>query len=121
MFARDLHILLAILTMLTVVIATLEGAVRAFWKRPAGIATVRTMAAVVLSVVMNSAVGVVLLLNGKRPGEWLHLIYVALAFSLIPVADNAGTLLESDRSKGLVRFGGGLVALVVVTRLFATG
>ena len=121
MFARDLHVFLAILTMLAVVVATLEGTVRALRGRPAGVAAARTRTAVLFSVAMTSTAGVALLISGRHPGEWLHLIYVALAFSLIPVADNAGTLLHSDRGKGLVRLGGGLVALVVVTRLFATG
>lgn len=121
MFARDLHLLLAILTILAVLSATLEGAVRAVWERPAGIATGRTRTAVVLAVVMTATAGIALLIGGKHPGEWLHLIYVALAFALIPVADNSATSLKSNRGKGLARFGGGLVALVVIARLFATG
>lgn len=121
MFARDLHVPLAILTMLAVVVATMEGAVRAVRPRPAGLAAERTRTAVVLVVAMTTAVGVALLVGGHRPKEWLHLIYAALAFGLVPVADNAGTMLQSDRGKGLARLGGGLVCIVVVTRLFATG
>jgi hypothetical protein len=52
--------------------------------------------------------------------EWLHLCRGA-AFGLVPVADNAATSLRSDRGKALARLGGGLVALVVITRLFQTG
>jgi hypothetical protein len=121
MFAQDLHIPLAILTMLAVFVATLEGAVRAVRARPAGVAAERTRTAVVLAVAMTAAAGVALLVGGHHPKEWLHLIYATLAFSLVPVADNAGTMLQSDRGKGLARLGGGLVCLVVVTRLFATG
>jgi len=120
-FARDLHVLLAILTMLSVVIGTLEGAVRAVRGRPAGIAADRTRTAVVFSVVLTAAAGLALLVGGHRPHEWLHIIYVVLALGLMPVADNAATMLRSDRGKALTRVGGGLVSLVVVTRLFATG
>jgi hypothetical protein len=95
MFAQDLHVPLAFLTMLAVVVATLEGAVRAVRARPAGVAAERTRTAVVLAVAMTAAVGVALLVGGHHPKEWLHLIYAALAFSLVPVADNAGTILQS--------------------------
>jgi hypothetical protein len=121
MFALDLHVLLAIAATLAVAVATLEGAVRAVRARPAGVTAERTRTAVVLAVAMTAAVGVALLVGGHHPREWLHLIYAALAFSLVPVADNAGTMLQSDRGKGLARLGGGLVCLVVVTRLFVTG
>lgn len=121
MFARDLHLLLAILTILAVLIATLEGAVRAVRGRPAGVATGRTRTAVVMAVAMTATAGIALLVSGKRPGEWLHLVYAAFAFSLIPMSDNAATSLKSDRGKALARLGGGLVCLVVITRLFVTG
>lgn len=121
MFARDLHVPLAILSMLAVVVATLEGAVRAVRARPAGAAAERTRTAVVLAVAVTAAVGVALLVGGHHPKEWLHLIYAALAFSLVPVADNAATMLQSDRGRGLARLGGGLVCIVVITRLFITG
>lgn len=121
MFARDVHVLLAILTVLTVVIATLEGAVRAIRGRPEGIAAGRTRIAVLFSVVTTAAAGLALLVGGHRPHEWLHLIYAVLALGLVPVADNAATMLQSDRGKALTRVGGGLVSLVVIARLFVTG
>jgi len=121
MFALDLHVTFAIASTLAVVVATLEGAVRAVRARPAGVGAGRTRTTVVLVVAMTAAVGVALLVGGHHPKEWLHLIYAALAFSLVPVADNAGTMLRSERGKGLARLGGGLVCLVVVTRLFVTG
>lgn len=121
MFTRDLHILLAILTILAVLVATIEGAVRAVRGLPAGVAAGRTRTAVVMATVMTATAGVALLISGKHPGEWLHLIYAAFAFGLIPMADNSATSMKSDRGKGLARFGGGLVCLVVITRLFVTG
>jgi hypothetical protein len=120
-FAQDLHVLLGALAAIAVVAATVEGAVRAVRGRPAGAAAVRTRAAVLLAVAMTAAGGLALLAGGDRPGEWLHAVYAVLAFGLVPVADNAAAALRSDRGEGLVRLGGGLVALVVIGRLLATG
>jgi hypothetical protein len=120
LFAQDVHVVLAVLTTFTLAAATMEGAVRAVRARPAGVAAERTREAVLLAVGMNVASGLALLVGGHRP-EWLHLVYAVLAFGLVPVADNAATSLRSDRGKALARLGGGLVALVVITRLFQTG
>lgn len=121
MFARDLHVLLAIFTIAATTLATLEGAVRYARGIPAGVAAGRTRAAVVMSAAMTAAAGIALVISGKHPHEWLHLIYAALAFSLIPLADNAASTLNSNRGKALVRVGGGFTCLIVLTRLFATG
>ena len=116
-----MHVVLAVLTALTLAVATVEGAVRAARARPAGVAAERTRAAVLLVVGMNVASGLALLVSGHRPAEWLHLVYAALVFGLVPVADNAAGSLRSDRGKALARVGGGLVCLVVLARLFQTG
>jgi hypothetical protein len=121
MFATDLHLLLAGLTVLAVTAATAEGAVRAVRRRPAGTAAARTRAAVLMAVGTTAAGGLALLASGHSPREWLHLVYTALAFGLVPVSDTAAASLRSDRAKALARFGGGVVALVVVVRLYATG
>ena len=121
LFSHDLHVLLAVLTAVALLAATGEGAVRAVRGRPAGVAADRTRAGALLVVGMTASSGLALLVGGHRPGEWLHLIYAVLAFGLVPVADNAATSLSSDRGKALARVGAGLVALVVLTRLFQTG
>jgi len=118
---KGLHIALAILTTLTVLAATVEGAVRAIRKSPAGDIAFRTLVAVLISVVVTALAGVALLISGEHPKEWLHLLYAALAFGLIPFADNASRSLNSDRNRGLYRLGGGIVCLLVLTRLFVTG
>lgn len=118
---KVLHIGLAILTTLTVLAATAEGAVRAIRKRPAGDITFRTLVAVMISAGITAIGGVALLISGERPKEWLHLLYAALAFGLIPFADNSALSLRTNRGKGLYRFGGGIVCLLVLTRLFVTG
>jgi len=121
LFAQDVHVLLAVLTALAAAAATAEGAVRAIAARPTGAAAKRTRDAVVLVVGITAASGLALLVTGHRPTEWLHLAYAVLALGLVPVADNAGAILRSDRGKALARLGGGMVSLVVITRLFQTG
>jgi Na+-transporting NADH:ubiquinone oxidoreductase subunit NqrB len=118
---KDLHIWLAILTTLTVLAATIEGAVRAIRAVPAGSTAWRTLLGVLTSVLLTVLVGLALLITGQRPKEWLHLLYAALAFGLIPFADNAGQSLRTDRGKGLYRFAGGILCLLILTRLFVTG
>jgi hypothetical protein len=36
--------------------------------------------------------GLALLLDGRRPKEWLHLVYALLAFGLVPLADSLAVL-----------------------------
>jgi hypothetical protein len=118
---KDLHIVLAILTTLSVVIATAEGALRMLTNKPAGDAAWRTLVAVLVSTGITMVAGVTLLISGEHPKEWLHYLYAALAFGLIPFADNAGISIANNRKRGLYRFAGGLVCLIVLTRLFVTG
>ena len=118
---KNLHIALAILTTLSVLSATIEGAARMAHKTPAGIAAWRTLVAVLVSAGVTALAGVALLISGEHPKEWLHLLYAALAFGLIPLADNASISLQNNRTRGLYRFVGGLVCLIILTRLFVTG
>lgn len=112
---------MAILTTLSVLSATTEGAVRVIRKTPAGNAAWRTLVAVLISAGITAVAGVALLISGEHPKEWLHLLYAALAFGIIPFADNASISLSSNRMRGLYRVLGGLVCLIVLTRLFVTG
>jgi len=118
---KNLHIVLAILTTLSVLGATVEGAVRTIRNTPAGNAAWRTLVAVLISAGVTAVAGVALLISGEHPKEWLHLLYAALAFGLVPFADNASISLPNNRTRGLYRVVGGLVCLVVLTRLFVTG
>lgn len=118
---KGLHVLLAILTTASVLTATGEGLVRVVRKTPAGNAAWRTLVAVLISAGLTAVAGVALLINGEHPKEWLHLLYAALAFGLIPFADNASISLPNNRTRGLYRVTGGLVCLIVLTRLFVTG
>jgi len=118
---KDLHAWLAILTTLTILIATVEGAVRAVRQTVAGRAASWSGIAVIVSAGLAASAGVALLITHHHPKEWLHLLYAALAFGLIPFADNASNSLETNRQKGLYRLAGGVVCLLVLTRLFVTG
>lgn len=118
---KGLHVVLAILTTLAVIAATVEGASRIVRNRPAGDAAWRTLLAVLISAGITALAGLALLVSGERPKEWLHLLYAALAFGLIPFADNASISLPNNRTRGLYRVVGGLVCLIVLTRLFVTG
>jgi hypothetical protein len=69
---------------------------------------------------MSIAGGLALLLGGRRPKEWLHLVYALLALALIPLADSL-TVQASPRRRALARLLGALVAVGVIVRLFATG
>jgi hypothetical protein len=121
LFAQDVHTLFAFVAMVTVAAATLEGAVRAVRANPPGKACDRTRAALLLIVGLTASSGLALLVTGQHPKEWLHVVYALLTFGLVPIADNATSAFGTDRGKGLVRFGGGLVSLVVLARLFQTG
>lgn len=70
---------------------------------------------------LTASSGVALLVTGQRPQEWLQVVCALLAVGLVPIADNAAVTFRSDRGKGLVRFGGGIVSIVVLARLFQTG
>lgn len=118
---KSLHVLLAILTTASVLAATGEGLVRVVRKTPAGNAAWRTLVAVLVSAGVTAVAGVALLISGEHPKEWLHLLYAALAFGLIPFADNASISIPNNRTRGLYRVTGGLVCLIVLTRLFVTG
>ncbi len=118
---KDLHIVLAILTTLSVFGATIEGASRMFTNKPAGNGAWRTLVAVIISAGVTVVAGIVLLISGEHPKEWLHYLYAVLAFGLIPFADNASISIANNRRRGLYRAMGGLVCLIVLTRLFVTG
>lgn len=113
--------MLAILTTLAVLAAMAEGATRIVRNRPAGDAAWRTLVAVLISARITVMAGIALLISGEHPKEWLHLLYAALAFGLIPFADNASISIPNNRTRGLYRVVGGLVCLIVLTRLFVTG
>ena len=115
------HVIFAFSSLIAIVVATIEGGIRFVRSTPWNKNSLRTLVAVVMSLLLTAIIGVLLVISGERPKEWLHLLYVALALGLIPFADNAAIPLEGNRKKGLYRFAGGLTCLLVLTRLYVTG
>jgi peptidoglycan/LPS O-acetylase OafA/YrhL len=107
-FPRDLHLTLALASLAAMLLVAGEGAVRLVWARPPG-----RLAAVGSGVVA-------VLVGGRRPKEWLRLVYALLAFGLVPLAD-ALAAQASPHQRALAELLGALVAAGVIARLFATG
>jgi len=118
---KALHLGLGLFAALTIVLATIEGALRLVRATPWNKNSLRSLMAVVISLIATAIGGVALVISGEHPKEWLHLLYVALAIGLIPFADNAAIPLPNNRKKGLYRFAGGITCLLVLTRLYVTG
>jgi hypothetical protein len=120
LFAHDLHVTLAVATVVAMAVVACEAAFRAVSaKPPRRFAEAVSVIAVIL-VGMTAAGGLAILTRGERPREWLHFVYAAFAFILVPFGD-AMTARASPRRRALARLVTALVALGVVARLFATG
>jgi hypothetical protein len=116
----SLHRLLAVMSLVIVLLAGLEGVVRAWNNRPPGMLAARVNATALLLLGMTSAGGLGLLVGGNRPHERLHLLYAVLAFAALPLASVISTTAVA-RWRGLATMLGALIALVLILRLFATG
>jgi hypothetical protein len=103
-----------------VVVAGLEGALRAVRSHAPGMAAARLEGVVLVAVAMTAAGGLALLLGGSRPHELLHFLYAVLALALLPVATSISARWE-PRRRGFATVLGALIALAAVLRLFATG
>jgi hypothetical protein len=119
-FARDLHIALALASLTAMALVAAEGAVRLVRASPPGRMASAGSGVVLVLLGMTAAGGLALLVGGQRPKELLHLVYTVLALGLVPLAD-ALTARANPRRRALARLLGALVALVVIVRLFATG
>ncbi len=120
MFARDLHLLLTLVTLGAMVVVAVEAAVRLVRGRPPGRFAARSLALTLILIVMAAAGGLALLVGGHRPHEWWHMMYAGFAFAMIPLADSVA-LRAGARWKALARLIGTLVAVEVIVRLFQTG
>ncbi len=116
-----IHSIFAVSSLIIIVIATIEGGNRFIRATPWNNSSLRTLVATVVALSVTALAGIALVISGKHPKEWLHLLYVALAIGLIPFSDNAAIPLTSNRKKGLYRLAGGLTCLLVLTRLYVTG
>lgn len=120
MFAHDLHVLLALASLVAVGLVAIEGAVRLVRARPPARAASLGLSAVAILLGMTAAGGLALLVGGQRPKEFLHLVYALLALGLVPLAD-ALAAQASPRRRAAARLLGALIAAGVIARLFATG
>ncbi len=120
MFAYDLHVTLALASIVAMLLVAGEGAVRLVRAQPPAKAASAGWSAVAVLLGMTAAGGLALLAGGQRPKEFLHLVYALLALGLVPLADSL-TAQASPRRRALARFLGALVAAGVIARLFATG
>lgn len=120
MFAHDLHVALASVTLVAFGVAAVEGGVRGVDGRAPGRAARAGPGALVVLAGMTAAAGLAMLVRGQRPHEWLHLLYALLAFGMVPAMDSV-VLDAGLRPQGWARFTGALLGLIVVARLFATG
>jgi hypothetical protein len=118
--ARDLHDLLALVSIFTMGVVVLEGGVRTVRDVPPGRWASRLSAVMLVLVGMTAAGGLALLAGGHRPRDFLHLLYAVLAFGAIPLADQLAAH-ASPRRRAVARFLGALVGFGVILRLFTTG
>lgn len=120
MFARDVHVTLAAASVLVVIVAGVEAAVRAVTRRPPGrvSGTLSTIVAIILG--MTAAAGLAMLVRGERPGEPLHFVYAALALVLLPLGDSLAAGAE-PRRRAAARVLAVVLTFGVIARLFATG
>lgn len=120
MFGRDLHVILATATVVTVAGVAVEAAVRVATGHPPGRLSAVASSIVLVIVGMTAAGGLALLARDARPEEPLHFIYAALAFVLVPLGDSLG-MHTTPRRRAVFRLVAAIATLGVIARLFATG
>lgn len=120
MFARTLHDLLGLVSLLAMGLIVIEAGVRTVRGKPQASLSVRLRDAVLLLLGATAAGGLALLLLGSRPHELLHVLYAALVFASVPVGD--GLVQRSGaRSQAAGRTLAGLIGVVLIIRLYGTG
>jgi hypothetical protein len=102
------------------VVLGLEAGWRAVRRSPPGPSVARLEQLLTLVLVVTVAGGLGLLAGGALPREVLHFVYAVIAVGAVPVADSLSRQWD-PRRRGIATFGGALVALVVILRLFGTG
>ena len=85
MFAYDLHVTLALASIVAMLLVAGEGAVRLVRAQPPAKAASAGWSAVAVLLGMTAAGGLALLAGGQRPKEFLHLVYALLALGLVPL------------------------------------
>jgi hypothetical protein len=116
----EAHHWLALTSAVPVLLAGIEGAVRAWRRTPPGALAsgLGTLVQLLLGVTIAGGLG--LLVGGARPHELLHFVYAVLVFGALPVANSLSGR-SGPRGRGVGTFLGAAVALGVIARLIATG
>jgi hypothetical protein len=120
LFARDLHVSLAVASIVAVSVAAIEAAARAITGRPPARFSTAVSAVTLVLLGMTAAGGLAILVRGDRPRAFLHFVYAAAAFGLILLGDSLSARSAPRRRAG-ARLLAALVTLGVLARLFATG
>jgi hypothetical protein len=90
-------------------------------RRPMGPAIAGGLIWVVLMLVLTSLLGAVTALTVRPPRDFLHLVYGALAVSVLPIAWAVGRSRSDARRVVIVLAVACVVQLILVVRLFQTG
>jgi hypothetical protein len=120
LFARSLHDLLALASLVTMGLVVIEAGVRTVRGRPQRTLSLRLRDVVLVLLGATAAGGLALLLLGSRPQELLHLLYAVLVFASVPVGD--GLVQRAGvRSQAAGRALAALIGVVLIIRLYGTG
>lgn len=120
MFARTLHDLLALVSLVAMGLVVIEAGVRTARGTPEKPLSHRLRDVVLVMLGATAAGGLALLLLGLRPHELLHVVYATLAFASVPVGDGL-VRRTSVRSQAAGRVLAGLIGVVLIIRLYGTG
>jgi hypothetical protein len=117
---RVLHQSLASVTAAAAFALLVAATVAQLHRSPASISLVLLVRRVaIVAAAMAALTGVVLLVNGRRPREALHLLYGFLAIAAVPLA--ASLAARNPRRGGLYHLLAGVLLLGLCFRLAGTG
>jgi hypothetical protein len=116
---ETLHRLLAYLAVGAVGFGVVWALLLVARRRPAGRAFETFQAAVVSTLVVGAAAGLVLIVTGVGPREPVHLLYAAIAITAIPVARSFASR-GGPRAQLMAIVAAFVVLGFIVYRLFAT-
>lgn len=120
MIGRDLHLDLAVLSLVAMAGVAAEGVWRVLSAgAPGRLASIGSTASLLLLGV-TAAGGLGILLGGGRPRVLLHFVYAGLALGSVPVADSIARA-STPRRQAAARAVAALIGVVVIARLFGTG
>ncbi len=115
-----MHYWLAVVSVAAAVSLAVEAGWRAIRRRPAGRLADWFATLLLLALLIASAGGLGVALGGGAPAEPLHYLYAAIGIAIVPIGVVA-VRRRSPRWAALGMVVAGLIAVVVIARLFQTG